>query len=78
MGSERGTPDRIRTGVTTLKGWDPRPLDDGGAAASTRPRAGYPSRLVARRERTAVATTATTAAARTMRVNQPTTSPTRR
>ena len=29
-GLPHGTPDRIRTGVTTLKGWDPRPLDDGG------------------------------------------------
>jgi hypothetical protein len=36
----RRTPDGIRTRVTTLKGWDPRPLDDGslvrGRQASAR------------------------------------------
>jgi hypothetical protein len=39
-----GTPDRIRTGVTTLKGWDPRPLDDGGGLGRDRACGRLPAR----------------------------------
>src|SRR3990170_4515649 len=31
----RGAPTEIRTPVSTLKGWRPSPLDDGGACAGT-------------------------------------------
>jgi hypothetical protein len=30
--NDRSVPNGIRTRVTTLKGWDPRPLDDGDSA----------------------------------------------